>query len=112
MNLKSTLAALAVSALALPAEAALFDLTFDTNGATPGGVFEAVIDGTLQMDGNTVVVNAVLDFATFDGVPGPSRPFIESYDVFFRRGTKPSGSCANVGRFVCRHHSCRFQFGG
>jgi hypothetical protein len=75
--------AVAVASLAtLPADAALFNLTYDFNGADPGGVLEAVISGTLQGDGNTVVVDAVLDFATFDGIAGPSLPFIESVDQF------------------------------
>lgn len=40
------------------------------------------MDGTLQGDGNTVFVTSVLDFATFNGTPGPALPVILSSSGF------------------------------
>ena len=79
MFFKPACLAVVLSVCAAPAKATLFDLVYDTNGAAAGGVLEAVIDGTLQGDGNTVSVNAILDFATFDGVALPSLPAVESF---------------------------------
>lgn len=78
---KSVIAATLGLAFFLPqAEAALFNLSYTLAG---GGILEATLDGTLQADNNTVIVNSVLDFATFNGVAGPSLPFANSTDAQF-----------------------------
>ena len=61
------------------AGAATFDLTYESSV----GVLSAVIEGTLQADNNRVVVTGIQDFATFDGVAGPSLPRISSQDDLF-----------------------------
>jgi len=66
------------------AEAALFDFSY----AAPGlGTYAGTVDGTLQSDHNTVVVNSVLDFVTFDGSAEPALPFVWSYDKMLGFGT-------------------------
>ncbi|MGZ8216620.1 PEP-CTERM sorting domain-containing protein [Methylomagnum sp.] len=80
MNLKNILIAAALGlTFAIPqAEAALFNFSY-TSGV---GTLAGTLDGTLQADNNTVFVNSVLDFATFDGVSGPSLPSIVSASDF------------------------------
>jgi hypothetical protein len=77
--MKKTLLAAALGlSFAMPqAEAALFNLHYDAFS----GTLDAVIDGALQGDNNTVIVNSVQDFATWNGVPGISLPFVSSLDV-------------------------------
>ena len=78
---KTLIAATLGLAFFLPqAEAALFDFSYIASNGTVAGV----LDGTLQADHNTVVVNSILDFATFDSgsgpVAGPSLPSILSIE--------------------------------
>lgn len=68
--------ACAAALCATSASAATFDLKYEATG----GVLSAVIEGTLLADMNTVVVTGIKDFATFDGVAGPSLPNIGSAD--------------------------------
>lgn len=68
--------ACAAALCATSASAATFDLTYEATG----GVLSAAIEGTLLADMNTVVVTGIKDFATFDGVAGPSLPIIGSID--------------------------------
>ena len=57
----------------------MFNFSYTLAG---GDVIAGQVDGTLQADNNTLVVNSVLDFATFNGVDGPSLPFVVSTDTF------------------------------
>jgi hypothetical protein len=57
-----------------PAEATLYYFSYDSHVGTLAGR----LDGTLQGDHNTVVVNSILDFATLNNVAGPSLPFLQS----------------------------------
>jgi len=78
---KSFIAASLGLALFLPqAEAALFSFSYTLAG---GNVLEGMLDGTLQGDNNTVVVNSIMDFASFDGVAGPALPFVHGADAFY-----------------------------
>jgi hypothetical protein len=75
---KPLLAAALGLSFAMPqAEAALFNFSYTAAVGTLSGV----IDGTLQGDNNTVIVTSVLDFLTVNGVPGPSLPFVISWDA-------------------------------
>jgi hypothetical protein len=62
--------------LAIPqAYATLFSFSYTTE---QGQVLAGQLDGTLQSDNNTVFVNSILDFATFNGVNGPSLTYVGS----------------------------------
>lgn len=66
-----------------PAEAALFDFSYVASGGTLAGT----VDGTLQADHNTVIVNSLLDFVAVNGVAEPSLPFLSSWDAFWSLST-------------------------
>lgn len=66
--------ALALSMAMAPAHAVLFDFSYTLAG---GDTLAGTLDGTLQPDGNKVIVNSILDFATFNGVDGPSLPLVD-----------------------------------
>lgn len=68
------------------AHATIFDFTYVT-GADSGNTFAGQLDGVLQSDGNTVVVNSILDFVMINGSAGPSLPFVESFDELRSYGT-------------------------
>ena len=71
--------------LALPsAHAAVLDFSYTRS--TDNKVLAGQLSGTIQPDGNTVVVSSVLDFVTLDGVAGPALPFVYSTD-FINFGT-------------------------
>lgn len=72
-------AACAATLCATSASAGTFDLTY----ASPGGTLSAVIEGTLQGDNNTVIVTGIQDFASFEGVAGPSLPFFDAWDEYY-----------------------------
>ncbi len=63
------------------AQATIFDFSYLTAG---GDTLAGQLDGTLQADNNTVVVSSILDFATFNGTPGPSLTYVESFGRIFR----------------------------
>jgi len=66
--------ALALSMAMAPAHAVLFDFSYTLAG---GDTLAGTLDGTLQPDGNKVIVNSIVDFATFNGVDGPSLPLVD-----------------------------------
>jgi len=68
-------AALGLAFVMPQAEAALFNFSYTSEG---GDVLAGQLDGTLQGDNNTVIVNSILDFATFNGVNGASLPSVRS----------------------------------
>jgi hypothetical protein len=77
--MKKTLLAGAIAlSLAIPsAQAALYNFNYVASTGTLAGT----LDGILQGDNNTVIVSSILDFATFNGVPGPSLPVVLSVDA-------------------------------
>lgn len=106
----------ALLSMASAASAASVTLTYDINGSgTPGGVLEAILDGTLLGDGNTFLPTSVQDFATFDGVNAPTLPFVVAADAF--GGLNPAavptltldGSFIDV--FACFDAGCTEGFG-
>lgn len=68
--MKKTLAAalLGFACVTPQAEAALFNFSYVANAGTLTGI----LDGVLQPDGNTVVVNSIQDFAAFNGTLFPA----------------------------------------
>jgi hypothetical protein len=80
LKMKTIFAAYLVLFFTLPnAEAAHFDFSYNANSRTLSGT----LDGTLQADNNTVYVNSVLDFVTFDGSALPSMAYVNSFDARF-----------------------------
>ena len=79
MNFKHTLIAAGMGlALAAPqAQATLYDFSYTGSWGNLSGV----MDGTLQSDGNRVVVNSIQDFVTINGVAGPSLSFLVAEDA-------------------------------
>ncbi len=73
-----TFALLALSAGGLQADILTFSYTMSS-----GDVLAGKLDGTLQADGNTFVVDGVIQPTTFDGNPGPPLSFVGSVDNFF-----------------------------
>ncbi len=76
MNLKKAfITATFGLSFAMPqAEAALFNFSYTASS----GFLAGTLDGILLGDNNTVVINSILGFATFNGVPGPSLPVVDS----------------------------------
>lgn len=73
--------ALLAAALSGPAaRAAIFDFSYELAG---GDILAGQMEGILQADNNTIVVDAVLDFVTLNGVPAPSLPSVFSVDEEF-----------------------------
>jgi len=72
-------AALGLAFVMPQAEAALFNFSYTTEG---GDVLAGQLDGTLQGDNNTVIVNSILDFVTFNGVNGASLASVRSEVAF------------------------------
>lgn len=75
-----TLIAAAISMLMLmhQAEAATFSFSYNISS---GSTLSGLLDGILQADNNTVVVNSIQDFVTLNGVDWPALPFVSSMDV-------------------------------
>ncbi|WP_043995504.1 PEP-CTERM sorting domain-containing protein [Microcystis aeruginosa] len=80
MPLKSSLcysvalATVATATLAQSASAATFNFSYTSSA----GTITATVDGTLQLDNNTVFVSSISN-TTFNGSPAPALPFIGSY---------------------------------
>lgn len=72
-------AAVAAAAIfaARGADAAVFDFAY----ASASGTLSGQIEGMLEADNNTVLVNSVLSVA-FDGSPGPALPVVDSFSNF------------------------------
>ena len=80
MPLKSSLcysvalATVATATLAPVASAATFNFSYTSSA----GTITATVDGTLQLDNNTVFVSSISN-PTFNGSPAPALPFVGSY---------------------------------
>jgi hypothetical protein len=57
-----------------------FDFQYTTLG---NGVLSGSLIGELQADNNTILVSGIADFVRFNGLPGPSLPYAESYSERF-----------------------------
>jgi len=65
------------------AQATLFDFSYSL---ASGDILAGTLEGTLLADNNTIEVDAFQDFVTFNGVPGPALPFVESFLEFTGAG--------------------------
>ncbi len=54
------------------------------------GTIAGEIDGTLEADGNTVAVNKVLDFVTFNGAGHVSLPWLGTADIIYGGSRSPT----------------------
>ncbi|CCI01500.1 PEP-CTERM sorting domain-containing protein [Microcystis aeruginosa] len=68
------LATVATATLAQSASAATFNFSYTSSL----GTITATVDGTLQLDNNTVFVSSISN-TTFNGSPAPALPFIGSF---------------------------------
>jgi hypothetical protein len=113
MNAKKTLlAALVLFSTAPQAHATRFGLSYTL---ADGSRLTAVLDGTLQADSNTVVVDKVLAFAALDGVPGPPLPLVYGYDYALGQPTSPLPTMTLDGSLLdliaCADAACNDGFG-
>jgi hypothetical protein len=80
-----------------------------------GSKLTAVVHGTLQPDQNTLLVDSVEDFATVDGVPGPSLPLTFSYDAALAQPVSESPTLTLDGSYMdllaCADAACNAGFG-
>jgi len=75
--LNKFLLAAVLGILAPVAQADVFDFSY---ASTINGTVAGKLAGTLQPDGNVIVVTSILDFATLNDVAGPSLPGVYSND--------------------------------
>jgi PEP-CTERM motif len=80
------LALLALALSAVAAQATPFNFNYHASFGTISGR----LDGTLQADNNTILVNSVQDFVSFNGNPGPSLPFLTTADIIYGGTRAPS----------------------
>ena len=80
------LATVATATLAPVASAATFNFSYTSSL----GTITATVDGTLQLDNNTVFVSSISN-TTFNGSPAPALPFIGSFDAFNLSGGSLTG---------------------
>ena len=80
-----SLTALLVLTGAQPANAILLNLSYTLE---LGEVLTGVVDGDIQGDNDTVIVNSITDL-TFSGSAAPALPFVESAIEFFTGGAIP-----------------------
>lgn len=76
------LATVATATLAPVASAATFNFSYTSSL----GTITATVDGTLQLDNNTVFVSSISN-TTFNGSPAPALPFIGSFDALDLSGS-------------------------
>jgi len=76
------LATVATATLAPVASAATFNFSYTSSL----GTITATVDGTLQLDNNTVFVSSISN-TTFNGSPAPALPFIGSFDALNLSGS-------------------------
>lgn len=83
-----SMAALAALAMvqAVPAQATVFAFSYKAAAGTIAGR----IEGTLLADHNTVAVDKVLDFVTFNGVDSIALPWLGTTDIIFFGSRAPT----------------------
>ncbi|MGV2388456.1 MAG UNVERIFIED_CONTAM: PEP-CTERM sorting domain-containing protein [Microcystis novacekii LVE1205-3] len=72
----------ATATLAPVASAATFNFSYTSSA----GTITATVDGTLQLDNNTVFVSSISN-PTFNGSPAPALPFVGSFDALILSGS-------------------------
>lgn len=79
------------SALAVQAAPVQYDFQYTLSG---GGVLSGSLMGELQGDNNTIQISSMLNFVKFNGIGGPSLPFVESWLEYFgaTSGAEPTVS--------------------
>ena len=88
--LKKHLIAIALCGFGVAQATTLYNFSYDASFGTISGQ----ILGTLQGDNNTIVVGSVVDFAKFNGTPGPSLQSIRSIsNVVLHSGLPATGQC-------------------
>ena len=79
----ATAALTLLAAVAAPHDAQASPIQYDFSYDTGAGILSGSLMGELQADNNTIVISSVLDFAKFNGVAGPSLPYVFSvYSLF------------------------------
>jgi len=118
MPLKSSLcysvalATVATATLAPVASAATFNFSYTSSA----GTITATVDGTLQLDNNTVFVSSISN-TTFNGSPAPALPFIGSYLDSILAGVVVTGQAvlsldgAGLDFVACNTTNCIDGFG-
>ena len=84
-SLKLALAAVLMTAS--PAEAATYKFAYTAVG---GGVLAGRLTGSLQADGNTVLLDGVTGLITFNSVAGPALPVLTTGSTFYGTPVAPS----------------------
>ena len=106
------LATVATATLAPVASAATFNLSYTSST----GTITATVDGTLQLDNNTVFVSSISN-TTFNGSPAPALPFIGSYLDSILAGVVVTGQAvlsldgAGLDFVACNTTNCIDGFG-
>ena len=90
--MKSRLALVTLALVVPTAHASPFNFSYTRT--TDNKVLVGQLDGTLQPDGNTVVVNSILNAPSLSGNPGVTLPFVRSTDFanFGTAGLSPKAS--------------------
>jgi hypothetical protein len=57
--------------------------TYNFSYVATGGTLAGQLTGTLQADNNTVLVSSIVDFASWNAVPGPSLTFVNTLSGYF-----------------------------
>ncbi len=94
-----TLTAAAISMVMLMPQAEAETFSFSYN-ISPGNTLSGLLDGILQGDNNTVVVNSIHDFVSVNGVNGPALPFVSSIDVYVNLNVGLSPTLTLDGSFM------------
>jgi len=106
------LATVATATLAPVASAATFNFSYTSSL----GTITATVDGTLQLDNNTVFVSSISN-TTFNGSPAPALPFIGSYLDSILAGVVVTGQAvlsldgAGLDFVACNTTNCIDGFG-
>lgn len=79
--MKQSFVALALCAAAAAAQAS--PLQYNFSYAAVGGILSGSLIGELQADNNTLMITSLLDFVKFNGIDGPSLPFLGSSNDLF-----------------------------
>lgn len=103
--MKTLLAGLTLALSATTAQAATFNLLYELES---GQTLRATIDGTLQLDGDTVIVGAIAD-TRLDGIATPVLTFLDSVsNDQFDSGVPPTLSLSGttLDFFACTTPDC------
>lgn len=85
--MKKLLCSLAAMCAMGVAQAAPYHFEYTTSG---GSVLSGTLDGTLQADHNTILVNSFADFVSFNGVAGSALTVVDSFSHFAVGASAPA----------------------